>query len=175
MNRQEMLSVVDDHDRIIGTSPRTEIHNRGLRHRAVHILIFNDQQQLFLQKRTMSKDINPGLWDSSAAGHVDAGESYDHCAVREITEELGIPVDTPPELLFKLPACQATGMEFVQVYCWPHNGPFNLASEEIERGEWSSLREINERVSGDDALLTETFKTLWRIYQSRSRNLPEKS
>ena len=59
-------------------------------HRAVHILVFNQRGELFLQKRSMSKDNDPGMWDSSAAGHVDSGESYLDCATREIEEELGV-------------------------------------------------------------------------------------
>ena len=90
----ELLSVVDENDCIIDTCPRHIIHATGLRHRAVHILVFNEQGQLFLQKRSMKKDLNGGLWDTSAAGHVDAGEDYDVSAVREIEEELGISADT---------------------------------------------------------------------------------
>lgn len=166
MSLHELLSVVDANDRLIDTRPRGEIHAAGLRHRAVHVLVFNTRRQLFLQKRAMSKDINPGLWDSSAAGHVDAGEHYDYCAVREMTEELGITVATAPEFLFKLPATQQTGMEFVQVYRCIHNGPFHLALDEIERGDWFSIQEISDRVSDNDDSLTDTFKTLWRVYQA---------
>ena len=99
---QEYLAVVDAHDQIIDQRPRGEIHANGLRHRAVHILVFNSRGWLFLQKRSMQKDLNKGLWDTSAAGHVDAGESYDACAVRELAEELG--VTAIPDFLFKLDA-----------------------------------------------------------------------
>ena len=60
----ELLSVVDENDRVIDTRPRYEIHAKGLRHRAVHILVFNQQDVLFLQKRSMKKDLNKGLWDT---------------------------------------------------------------------------------------------------------------
>jgi len=86
----ELLSVVDENDCIIDTCPRHIIHATGLRHRAVHILVFNELGQLFLQKRSMKKDLNGGLWDTSAAGHVDADEDYDISAIREVEEELGI-------------------------------------------------------------------------------------
>ena len=86
----EYLSVVDENDHVINSLARSEIHVLGLRHRAVHILIFNDQGQFFLQKRSMKKDLNKGLWDTSAAGHVDEGEEYTISAIRETSEELGI-------------------------------------------------------------------------------------
>ncbi len=162
----ELLSVVDENDCIIGACPRHIIHATGLRHRAVHILVFNEHGQLFLQKRSMKKDLNGGLWDTSAAGHVDAGEEYDVSAVREIEEELGISATRPLELLFKLPATAVIGMEFIQVYHCIHNGPFVLAADEIDEGDWFSVAEISARIAADDRLLTETFKTIWRQFQA---------
>lgn len=62
--QNELLAVVDEHDVILEHRPRHEIHAQGLRHRAVHILIFDDQGRLLLQKRSMKKDLNKGLWDT---------------------------------------------------------------------------------------------------------------
>lgn len=160
----ELLSVVDENDCIIGACARHIIHATGLRHRAVHILVFNDMGQLFLQKRSMKKDLNGGLWDTSAAGHVDAGEDYGISAVREIEEELGI-TESVLEPMFKLPATAAIGMEFIWVYRCIHNGPFVLAADEIDEGDWFSVAEISERIEGDDQRLTETFKTIWRQFK----------
>jgi isopentenyldiphosphate isomerase len=162
----ELLSVVDENDCIIDTCARHIIHATGLRHRAVHILVFNEQGQLFLQKRSMKKDLNGGLWDTSAAGHVDAGEDYDISAIREIEEELGIQAaHNMLEPLFKLPATAAVGMEFIQVYRCIHNGPFNLAPDEIDEGDWFTVTELSKRIEADDPLLTEAFKTIWRQFQ----------
>ncbi|MGR9013057.1 MAG: NUDIX hydrolase [Gammaproteobacteria bacterium] len=162
----ELLSVVDENDYIIDTCPRHIIHATGLRHRAVHILVFNEQGQLFLQKRSKQKDLNGGLWDTSAAGHVDAGEEYYVSAVREITEELGIHITHNLEPLFKLAATAAIGMEFIQVYRCIHNGPFVLAVDEIDEGDWFNITEISERIAADDQRLTETFKTIWRQFET---------
>lgn len=134
--KQELLEVVDERNQVIGQLTRGEIHQRRLRHRAAHILIFNDQGELFLQKRSMKKDEFPGDWDSSAAGHAEIGESYDHCILRELQEELGIRLPEPPQRLFLLDAAPATGMEFCQVYRALHNGPFKLNHDEIETGQW---------------------------------------
>ena len=158
----EHLAVVDEHDQVLKHLPRAEIHARKLRHRAVHILVFNQQKQLFLQKRALSKDLNPGLWDTSAAGHVDAGEDYDSCAPRELFEELGVKAKL--HCLFKLEPTTELGMEFVQVYTCFHNGPFNLASEEIDDGAWFTDAEITARVVNDDPSLTLTFKIIWGKY-----------
>ncbi len=160
----ELLDVVDELDCILEQRPRQEIHATGLRHRAVHILVFNDRGQLFLQKRSMLKDLNKGLWDTSAAGHVDAGETYDHCAPRELEEELGIAV-TDLKVLFKLEACPELGMEFIRVYQAQHNGPFELAADEIDEGEWFPPDVLDDRAAKDDPTITETFKIIWRHYR----------
>jgi len=158
----EFLDVVDDHDKIIGRCSRPEIHASSLRHRAIHILVFNDHGQLFLQKRSMKKDLNKGLWDSSAAGHVDADESYDDCATRELQEELGIKAEL--KFLFKLDATAELGMEFIQIYKCLHNGPFVFARDEIEEGIWQSLAKVTERVHDNDPTLTESFKIIWHHF-----------
>lgn len=166
MNNNELLYVVDENDCVIDTCARHTIHASGLRHRAVHILVFDELGRLFLQKRSMNKDLNAGLWDTSAAGHVDAGEDYDDCATREVEEELGIYGAKIIEPLFKLQPTIETGMEFIQVYRLMHNGPFNLAADEIDEGDWFSPTELTDRVRADDHLLTETFKALWRRFQT---------
>jgi isopentenyldiphosphate isomerase len=162
----ELLPVVDENDCIVDTCPRYLVHASGLRHRAVHILVFNEQGQLFLQKRSMKKDLNGGLWDTSAAGHVDADEDYDSTAVRELEEELGISIIHTLEPLFKLPADENTGMEFIQVYRFIHNGPFILAADEIDEGDWFNVVDISERIAADDQLLTDAFKAIWRQFEA---------
>ena len=164
----EILSVVNENDEIIGKRSRRDIHRLGLLHRAVHIFIFNKQKQLFLQLRSMSKDTHPGLWDSSAAGHVDDGEDYDDCAVREIAEELGIRLLETPEELVKIQPCEKTGMEFIRVYRVFHNGPFQLNPEEIDEGRWIGIGQMDTWVDSDAKHLTETIKYIWRILNKRS-------
>src|ERR1700756_3847872 len=107
----EIFDVVNDRDEVIGQNTRSEVHRLGLRHRAVHVLVFNRRGELFLQKRSLKKDTFPGTWDSSASGHLDSGEDYDACAVRELREELGWNVERAPVRLFKIEACEQTGQE----------------------------------------------------------------
>ena len=138
----EIFDIVDEHDEIIGRRTRAEVHRLGLRHRAIHVLVFNRRGEVFLQKRSRFKDSFPGAWDSSASGHLDAGEDYDACAVRELREEIGLAVDRAPARLFKLDACAGTGQEFVWVYRQESEGPFALNSAEIETGGWFAPDEV---------------------------------
>src|SRR5207237_10724606 len=114
---EEIFDVVNDRDEVIARKPRGEIHRLKLKHRAVHVLVFNSRGELFLQKRSMKKDCFPGAWDSSASGHLDSGETYGACAVRELREEIGLALAGPPRRLCKVDACPETGYEFVWVYC----------------------------------------------------------
>ena len=82
--QEEIFDVVNDRDEVINQLPRSQVHREELKHRAVHVLVFHNDGRLFLQKRSMSKDSEPGKWDSSAAGHLDSGESYDEAAQREL-------------------------------------------------------------------------------------------
>ena len=133
---EEIFDVVNDADEVIGAAPRSEVHRRGLKHRAVHVLVFNSAGEVFLQKRSMLKDCFPGVWDSSASGHLDRGEAYDACALREVREELGLELAEVPQRLFKIDACAGTGQEFVWIYRCRSEGPFRLQPEEIDDGGW---------------------------------------
>ena len=133
---EEIFAVVDEFDRVIDYRPRSVVHRLGLRHRAVHVWVYNSRGELLLQKRSTRKECFPGLWDSAAAGHVDRGEEYDDCAIRELGEELGLQLENPPERLFKLEAIAQTGWEFCWVYRCMDEGPFDLDPEEVDSVAW---------------------------------------
>jgi isopentenyl-diphosphate delta-isomerase type 1 len=161
----ELLYQVDELDRVIGPRPRGELHRLRLRHRAVHILVFNEREELLLQKRSLSKDINPGLWDTSAAGHVDYGESYDDCARRELEEELGLANPAGFRFLFKLEATAATGWEFVQAYQAGQCGELRPDAGEIDELRWFSKEAVDAWADSGGAGLTASFRLVWRTYR----------
>ncbi len=169
-NLDELFDVVDEQDRVTGQAVRREVHVRGWRHRAVHLLVINRAGRVFLQKRSMAKDLFPGVWDSSAAGHVGAGEDYDLTALRELEEELGLKlhegsgVGAPrPQIkrLFYIEAREETGQEFVWVYRVEAEGPFTLEPDEIERGDWFSPAEIDRWVAERPQELAPAFLFIW--------------
>lgn len=158
---EEIFDIVNERDEVIGRRPRREVHRDGHRHRAVHVLVIGPDGRVFLQKRSMTKDTFPGAWDSSASGHLDSGEDYDACAVRELAEELGLKVDGPPARLFKIDACAETGQEFVWVYKLESAGPFVLHPEEIERGEWFAPAEITGALRRRPQEFASAFVLIW--------------
>jgi len=160
-NLDELFDVVDGHDQVTGQAPRREVHARGWRHRAVHLLVVNADRQIFLQKRSRLKDLFPLTWDSSAAGHVGAGEDYDGTAERELAEELGCRPAQPPRRLFKIEARVETGQEFVWVYRVESEGPFILQADEIECGEWFAPEDIDRWVMEKPHELAPAFLFIW--------------
>jgi 16S rRNA (adenine1518-N6/adenine1519-N6)-dimethyltransferase len=159
----ERFAVVDGDDGVTGEASRGEVHGNNLRHRAVHLFIFNGKGELFLQKRSPWKDRHPLLWDSSAAGHVDAGEDYDETAARELTEELGIT--TQLTRILKLPASERTGHEFIWLYRGEHDGPFRLAPAEIEHGEFFPMDVVAGWVKSRPAEFAPGFLECWQAYK----------
>jgi len=162
---EEIFDVVNRRDEVIGQASRADVHARGLMHRAAHVLLFNSRGEVFLQKRSLTKDKSPGLWDSSASGHVDSGEEYDACAVREVREELGLTPTQPPQRLFKLSAGDETDQEHVWVYEGKAEGPFALNADEIECGEWVAPQEVTRRLAERPQEFSSAFAFLWRTLQ----------
>ena len=167
---EEIFDVVNERDEVIDARPRSEVHRLGLLHRAVHVLVFNSRGQIFLQKRSMKKDRQPGVWDSSSSGHVDSGENYDTCAVRELREELGLTVPKTPERLFKIGACAETDQEFVWAYRCHSEGPFQLHPDEIERGEWFAPEEVTRWLAENPENFASALRLIWKKYFAEGEN-----
>ena len=169
---EEFFDVVNERDEPVSRASRSEVHRLGLLHRAVHILIFDDHGRVFLQKRSMLKDTSPGLWDSSSSGHLDCQETYDAAAVRELKEELGLTVSTPPKRWLRIEACPETGGEFCWVYRLNSNGPFVLEPTEIEGGEWIAPEEVTRRIAEQPEMFCSAFKLIWERTKNAQADVP---
>jgi 16S rRNA (adenine1518-N6/adenine1519-N6)-dimethyltransferase len=165
----EQFDVVDASDGVIGRASRGTVHARNLRHRAVHIFVCNGRGELFLQKRSPWKDKHPGKWDSSAAGHLNAGENYDAAARRELTEELGLPAGAVQakalEEIGRLDAGEATGWEFIRLYRTVSDGPFHWPAAEIEWGGFFPLPIIDDWVTARPADFAPGFLKCWATWR----------
>lgn len=163
----EIFDIVNERDEVIGRAPRREVHAQGWLHRAVHVLVFDAQGRLYLQKRSAKKDRHPNTWDSSAAGHVDSGEDYDHAAIRESFEEIGLRLSPPLRRVFKIDACEATGQEFVWVYQTESPGPFVLNPDEIDDGGWFTAEEITRWIAERPDDFAPSFPAIWQRWQKQ--------
>lgn len=84
------IQIVDENNNPIGSATKQQAWREGLIHRVVRISILDKTGRLLVQKRSLQKEPFPGRWDNSAAGHVDADETYEQAALRELHEELGL-------------------------------------------------------------------------------------
>jgi isopentenyldiphosphate isomerase len=165
--RVEILNIdALKNDRILRHASRSDVHANNLRHRAVHILIFNPAGEVYLQQRSRWKDRHPLKWDSSAAGHVTGAESYDETARRELKEELGIGV--PLTKISKLPASERTDQEFVWLYRGKLAGTLSPDAAEIETGAFFPETVVDGWVAARPEDFAPGFIECWKIYRQKN-------
>lgn len=158
----ELFDVVDADDRVIGQATRSEVHARGLLHRAAHVFVLNSQGELLLQRRSATKDAHPLCWTSSCSGHLDAGENYEKAAVRELKEEIGLEADL--EFLVKFPASEHTSNEHTALFRATCNEPPTPDPTEVADLEWKSLAEWSRLLAEDPERFDPPFRVLLRWY-----------
>ena len=163
---EEQFQVVDEDDHAIGAAPRSQVHANNSLHRAVHILIFNSKGEVFLQFRSRLKDRHPLMWDSSAAGHVNAGEDYDQTAARELQEELGI--ETRLQRVAKLPASERTGFEFIWLYRGSYDGGLRLNPAEIEGGRFFPPSIVEKWIEARPQDFAPGFVECWKLWREKN-------
>jgi len=161
-----MFDVVDEWDRVIGQAPRSEVHRVWHKHRAVHVFAFDGTGRIWLQLRSAQKDCCPLKYDSSAAGHLAVGESYEACAIREVKEELGL--DAVPQYRFKIAACRETGWEHVAVYSFRVRGAIRFNRDEIESGAFHCIPAIAAWIDRAEPQFAPGFVRIFREFQRRA-------
>lgn len=165
---EEIFDIVDSADNVIGQAPRSEVHARGLLHRAVNIFVFNTAGRLLLQKRSAAKDEFPGCYTSSASGHLSAGETYDEAAPRELKEELGLSL--PLQRLVQIPGGPHNANEHTVLYRAVTDEPPRPDPEEIESVGYFDLDELAAIMDQDPAQFAQPFRVLFRWYYEHAES-----
>ena len=144
---EEWFPIVNTDGRIIGQAPRSICHNGTsmLLHPVVHLHLFDSSGKLFLQKRAMTKDIQPGKWDTSVGGHIGIGETVEEALVREAKEELGFG-DFIPRFLRRYVWESPRERELVNSFSATSNKVPVISKEEIGEGRYWSLAEIKRAI-----------------------------
>lgn len=140
----EIVAIVDERNNVVGSASRREMRAKRLPHRSTYILVFNSQGQLYVQKRTLTKDLFPGYYDPAAGGVVLAGESYEESARRELEEEMGIR-DVPLNWLFDFFYSDDHTRVWGGVFSCVFDGRIVLQPEEIESGSFLRISDILRR------------------------------
>ena len=143
---EEIFPVVDEDGTVIGQAPRSVCHDGSkLLHPVIHLHIFNSAGQLFLQKRSKTKDIQPDKWDTAVGGHINLGEEPDAAVRREASEELGVK-NINPRFITKY--IIETDVERELTYCYSalYDGEFEVDMDEVVDGCFWTLDEIRSQL-----------------------------
>lgn len=160
--KREILEVVDENCKPISLLNRENIHKKGLFHQIVHVFLFNEQGEIYLQKKSQLVDENPGLWTSSASGHVLAGESFLITAQRELKEELSLKVKLKEFL--KLPPSEKSMNKCVALFIGYTKKTPKPNPLEIEEGRFFSIEEVNSLLQNSPEIFSPIFRVLWKEY-----------
>ena len=144
--KEELFPLVNEMGETIGKATRKECHSGSKQlHPVIHLHIFNDAGELYLQKRSMTKDIQPGKWDTAVGGHIDYGETVEEALRREVREELGITAFTP-QFITRYVFESAIEKELVNTFRTIYNGEIKPDTEELDGGRFWSLEEIKSNL-----------------------------
>lgn len=164
----EWFPLVDESGNVIGKATRQQCHNGSmLLHPVVHLHVICNGQ-LYLQKRSIHKDIQPGKWDTAVGGHVNFGEEIEQALRREAREELGI-TDFTPIHNFTYVFRSSVERELVYSYRAEYSGVLSPDPGELETGRFWHLHEIVSHI-GDDIFtpnFIHEFKLLLPLIQNR--------
>ena len=140
----ELVDLIDTADRVIGWARRPRIRHLNLLHRGVGIICYNSKGEVYVHRRTTTKDVFPHMYDMFVGGVVGRGESYDVSAEREIAEELGIEGPSPRFITHHL-YLGPQNRSLVAIYEVEWNGEIRHQPEEVEWGCWMSLASLEAR------------------------------
>lgn len=141
----ELFPLIDEEGHVVGQATRQYCHSGSMAmHPVVHLHVFDQAGRLYLQKRSMRKDIAPGRWDTSVGGHVDYGEDLLTAVCREAREEVGIRIADPQSLrfLFQYVWQSARERELVTAYAITYDGLITPDHDEVDEGRFFTLDEL---------------------------------
>ncbi len=143
---EEWLPIIDENGNILGKAPRSICHSQpGMLHPVVHLHVFNSKGELFLQKRALNKEVQPGKWDTAVGGHISFGEDLEIGLQRETFEEIGIK-NYKPELFKQYKWDSKIESEMVFTFVTKYDGTFNINKEELEDGRFWNKKEIEKNI-----------------------------
>jgi len=138
----QQLSIVDEHDKVIGRADIKEIHEKALLHRAVHVFIIDNEGRLFCRRRSRKKERYPGFWSTSAGAHVMAGQDYDETARSALRETLGIGCRLT--MIGKARIKDKWENEISATYVGYSDAAMNFNPKQIECGKFLTVSEIKK-------------------------------
>lgn len=137
----EIVDLYDLAGTVVGQAPRSRVRAQNLRHAATGVLVRNGRGDIFVHRRTDTKDVYPGMYDDAAGGVITAGEHPDAAAAREAEEELGVH-GVPLHRLGVAHYADAHTDYVAFLYETVYDGPIRLQPEEVAWGDWLPPQEV---------------------------------
>lgn len=159
--KEELITIVDSDDNIIGNSNRIEMRRNNLPHRSSSIFIFNPETRKFaIQKRSSNKEYFPSYFDLTTGGVLGANEDINNSAHRELYEEMGVKLSNENELVFV--GKHFTSDEFSQawhyIYFLNYSGSFFLNDGEVDYIEFWCKEEIENNIKQNAKITPDSIK-----------------
>lgn len=145
--KKEIIDIIDENENVIGQCNKVELYTKKYLHQIVHVLLFNDKNELLLQLRAKNKSYLPGYWVTSVGGHVMSGETPKSAALREMEEEIGILLDIQPYKKVWWDSTDEIGLrKQLIIFTSNSNGPFKVFEDEVERVEFFPIDQIKKMI-----------------------------
>lgn len=157
----EWFPVVEPNGLVVGRSTRQYCHGGAKPlHPVIHIHIIDRYSRIFLQKRSMKKDIQPGKWDTAVGGHVSYGEGIIEAVYREASEELGFS-EFNPIWLETYQFESEVEKELVSVFAAVGSYELHPDLDEVDEGRWWELKDIDANLG--KGVFTPNFESEFRM------------
>lgn len=165
-SNEEWVPIITEDEKIVGKAPRSQVHNGSkLLHPVVHLHVINSKRELFLQKRPMTKSIQPGKWDTAVGGHVSFGEDIGTGLMREASEEIGLDIaQAKPMLVKRYRWDSEVESELVYLFVVKTDLPLVVSPDEVEEGRYWRRAEIQRSLGRN--VFTPNFEIEYKIIES---------
>jgi isopentenyl-diphosphate delta-isomerase len=170
----DFVILVNKNDKKIGLMPKMEAHKKGALHRAFSVFIFNNKNELMIQKRNINKYHSPGLWTNTCCSHQKDGESNISAGKRRLLEEMGFCVELNEIGSFIYNVGVDNGLiehELDYILVGKYNGNVKINSDEVDNWKWMSLDNIKDDIRTRSKNYTEWFKIIMDNYYTQLRKL----
>jgi isopentenyldiphosphate isomerase len=161
----EWFPVVDPAGFVVGRSTREYCHSGAKPlHPVIHIHIIDRFSRIYLQKRSMYKDIQPGKWDTAVGGHVSYGETILEAVYREASEELGL-IAFNPTAIMTYEFESEVERELVNVFAAVGSYDLRPDLDEVDEGRWWEIADIDAAIG--KGVFTPNFESEFQMIRSK--------
>lgn len=172
LNKEEQVVLVDEQNEVLGYMGKLEAHKRGLLHRAISVIVFNNKGEILVQQRALTKYHWAGIWSNTCCSHPRENESFQDAAERRLFEELGFRTPLKEEFQFIYKAYDEksglTEWEYDSVFTGTYNEPFNFNKEEINAIRWMNTEDLLTDIKNKPEEYSFWFKIILEEMQKRS-------